>query len=295
MASPGKLIIPKQLPPKVYPSSLFDDLHNAQRIEFPHEEAELPMQFEEDPLAPSFYDVAHKRAERMEKNIRNTEKGRAQHEKDQVIRLLEGLQGHDWLKIMGVSGFTESKKKDFVTARDHFIKGCQFIVEKFRLWKEEEKRRKDEKDRLKAEAEAEQEEDEENEELEDAGAESDGDPPDYSDVDNAAARQLHEESLARLAGTSSASSSASKRRILTAPIDTPSPVFEKPFVSFFAKPHMREAALAGTRRSGRSAFAFGHPIPQLTDQEFELPEELIDSETLRALARKRRLDKRKSK
>lgn len=224
----------------------------------------------------------------MEKNIRNTEKGRAQHEKDQVIRLLEGLQGHDWLKIIGVSGVTESKKKDFIPARDHFIKGCQFIVEKFRLWKEEEKRRKDERERLKVEA-------EEQDEIEGDGNESDGDPPDYSDVDHAAARQLHEEAMSRIAAASSSSSATSKRRSTTASAEPPPLVIQKDFVSFFKKPHLREAALGQNRRSGRSVSAFGHPVPELPFRDFELPEELIDEETLLANARKRRRERRVSK
>lgn len=307
--SPGKIKIPKsasRLPAKSYQASLYEDLYNATRVDFTSLEHELEDEDEDDPLKPSYYDVAHKKAERVEKNIRNTEKGRAQHEKDQVIRLLEGLQGHDWLKIMGVSGITESRKKDYAPARDHFIRGCQYIVEKFRLWKEEEKRRKAEKDRLLAEAAEEEEDDDDDEEADsdeqdsdeqdddddDAGNESDGDPPDYSDIDHAAARQLHEEAMSRLGARSSSSSASSKRRSTTASIETP----EKEFKSFFAKPHLREAALSGNRRSGRKSIAaFGQPIPILREHEFELPEELMDSDLLNSDARAKRRVRRGSK
>ena len=38
------------------------------------------------------------------------------------------------MRVMGVSGVTETKKKTFEPARDHFIKGCQAILAKFRNW-----------------------------------------------------------------------------------------------------------------------------------------------------------------
>lgn len=158
----------------------------------------------------------------MERSIRNTEKGRAQHEKDQIIRLLDGLQGHDWLRVMGVSGITETRKKQFEPAREHFIKGCQNILDKFRRWTAEEKRRKQEKERAAAEAEkraerefatSEEQDDEADSEesggeIPDSDEEMDGeeedeedeDPPDGdSDVDASIAKQLRVEALAAAA------------------------------------------------------------------------------------------------
>lgn len=241
-----------------------------------------------DPLPDAYYDLAHRRAERLERSIRNSEKGRAQHEKDQVIRLLEGLQGHDWLKVMGVSGITESKKKDYEPARTIFIRGCLAILEKFRTWREEEKRRKQEKEMALAEA-AEEEED-------DAGNHSDGDPPDYSDVDHAAARQLHEEAIARSAPLAPSKPEKRVKVVPTPapPAPPPAPQPEKEFISFFAKPHLREAAL-GKRRSGRSAAAWGQPVPDVPESDFNLPEELRDKETLEACARRKRRSRRESK
>src|SRR3954451_14828058 len=92
---------------------------------------------------------------------------------------------------MGVNGITDSKKKEYEHAREHFIKGCEAILEKFRTWKDEEKRKKLEKEQALAEAEAESEVDDD--------ANSSGDPPDFSDIDASAARQLHEEHIARSA------------------------------------------------------------------------------------------------
>ncbi|CAK7224234.1 hypothetical protein SBRCBS47491_005479 [Sporothrix bragantina] len=136
---------------KGYGDKLFYDVFDSHVLDFTFLGNQHKSKGAVDPLPDSYFEVHHKRAERLERSIRNTEKGRAQHEKDQIIRLLEGLQGPDWLRTMGVSGITESKKKTFEPAREHFIRGCRAILEKFRLWSVEEKRRKQEKDRAHAE------------------------------------------------------------------------------------------------------------------------------------------------
>ena len=284
------------------PESAFTDLHNSHRID----SSFLSRDYEEepdDPLSDEYFETIHRKPERQERSIRNTDKGRAQHEKDQVIRLLEGLQSHDWLKLMGVSGITESKKKDYEPARAHFVRGCEAIIEKFRLWRDEEKRKKLEKEAAMAEAveddeeeveeEVEEEEAEEEEEIveEDEGNVSDGDPPDYSDVDASAARQLHEEAIARSAPLTKHPEKKAKVELIPPAI----PEVEKEFTSFFAKPYLRAAALGKHRRSGRSVAAWGHPVPDVTDVDFDLPEEYRDEDTLKAHARRKRRDRRVSK
>jgi hypothetical protein len=293
-------------PLKQFPDSLFDTLHDAQRVDFTFLEKHYKEDGGEDPLSEAYFESIHRKPERQEKQIRNGDKGRAQHEKDQVIRLLEGLQGHDWLKLMGVSGITDSRKKEYEPAREYFIKGCENILEKFRTWREEEKRRKLERELALAEAEAEEEdeeeeEEEEEEEIEEAeeveveevedDLESNGDPPDYSDVDASAARQLHEEAIARSAPLSR--KPAEKRAKVEA--IPPSEEYEREFRSFFPKPHLRQAALGKHRRSGRSAAAWGHAVPEVPVEDFDLPEEYRDEETLKIHARRKRRDRRVSK
>ncbi|PQE20199.1 IQ calmodulin-binding domain-containing protein [Rutstroemia sp. NJR-2017a BBW] len=259
---------------KSYPSSLFYDLHDAYRIDFSdtvHDDEA------EDPLSEERFKSLHRRPERHEKALRNADKGRAQHEKDQVIRLMEGLQGPDWLRVLGVSGITDSRKKEFEPARQYFIRGCESIIEKFRMWKDEEKRRKLEKEQAIADAQDDDDDDD---------VESNGDPPDYSDIDASAARQLHDEAIAR---------SSSRRRTTTESVIPPLPVPEREFKSFFAKPYLREAALGKHRRSGRSVAAWGHPVPDVLDADFDLPEEYRDEETLKIRARRKRRDRRMSK
>jgi hypothetical protein len=197
---------------------------------------------------------------------------------------------------MGVSGITESKKKDFAPAREYFIKGCLAIIEKFRTWREEEKRRKLERERAIAEAASaaeEQDEEHEEEEEEESGDESDGDPPDYSDVDHAAARQLHQEAIARSVPPSSSRSSDKRGKVelKTSTVNEP----PQEFKSFYSKRHLREAAIGRHRRSGRSSSAWGQPVPDVLQRDFELPEEYRDRETLEARARRKRRDRRVSK
>lgn len=280
-----------------------------------------------DPLSDAYYAPAHRRAERLEKSIRNTERGRAQHERDQIVRLLSDLQGHDWLRTMGVNGVTESRKKTFEPARDYFIKGCQGILDKFRHWIQEEKRLKLERERAAAERAAEEDgpddsedsqdsseggsEDDDASDMEsdseedadedremmdvdvaddDGGSLSDGDPPDASDIDASIAKQLHDESLARAGG---AAPGASKRlRGIPPPALPELYVPPREFVSFFEKRHQREASLGKHRRAGRSVMAWGHGIPELEDELFDLPEEYRDEEFMKVRERKKRLDRR---
>ncbi|RYO83486.1 hypothetical protein DL764_009457 [Monosporascus ibericus] len=320
---------PISTPVRHYGHNLFTELSDSQRIDFAFLEARYKGNNVDDPLPDSCFQPAHKKAERLEKSIRNTEKGRAQHEKDQVIRLLNELQGHDWLRTMGVNGVTESRKKTFEPARDHFIRGCQAILEKFRLWSQEEKKRKLEKERAMAEEaeqqqdEDEEEEEEENEAHEDGGSSekeqneaegcgrdadedvdmgkreeeeisdsvSDGDPPDYSDVDASIAKQLNEEASARASYTAS-DVNRSRSELPTWPLE---PYVAREFTSFFAKRHQRDAALNNRRRRGRTTMAWGHPVPDTPDADFELPEEYRDPETLKAHARQKRRARREGR
>ena len=274
--------------------------YNAQVVDFSTLER-AAKQSRDDPLPDSLYHKPHRRAERQEKQLRNIEKERAQHEKQHLERLLEGLMGPDWLKVMGVSGITESEKKEYEPKRDIFIREVAGLVEKFKVWKEEEKRRKAEKEQaLLAEEEAEEQADEEDaEDIPDGefgqlamiDAMSDGDPPDYSDVDAWAARQLHQEAIG------ATSRSSSKRQRLEKP-QTPKKQkapLPQPFTSFYSKPYLRAAAIGNHRRSGRSVTAFGLPIPDIPQRDFVPPLEILNPEVVRARERSKRRLKRESK
>ena len=252
----------------------------AQKIDF----SSIPqhaVQSDADPLDDEVYFKAHRRAERQEKQLRNIEKERAQHEKVQLERLLEGLKGHDWLRVMGISGITDSEKKSFEPKRDWFICEVKYLIDKFRRWKEEEKRRKVEKE-LSVKAD-EEEEDEDDDEASGSGEDGMNSP---QDVDALAALQLQNESV-------SASRTKHKGKYTIIASLQPPPL-ERPFTSFYSKAYMREAAL-GKHRRGRTRFAFGQAIPELAERPFDLPSEMLTHDAIRASARSRRRARRESK
>lgn len=270
-----------------YGDALYTDIVDAQRVDFSFLNTPNKNHAHEDPLPDSLFEPVHRRAERLERSIRNTEKGRAQHEKDQIVRLYEGLQGHDWLRVMGVSGITETKKREFEPARQYFLRGCKSVLDKFRNWSLEEKRRKAEKERAKHVDENESgSEDEEDEEIPDSTRES--------SESSSPHKQLRQEAMAQ---RTKLSSKPSKKPRPTA--TRPTPVYHPPappkeFKSFFEKRYERDGAVNRTRRTGRKILAWGLPLPDIPEMDFDLPEEYRDEETLRIRARRKRRDKRGS-
>ncbi|KAL5876746.1 hypothetical protein ACKVWC_005911 [Pyricularia oryzae] len=297
----------ESFPVRSYSDGLFANLVDTQVFNLDFLQNQLSLDDDHtDPLPDALFEPVHKRAERAERSVRNTERGRAQHEKEQIIRLLDGLQGHDWLRVMGVSGITETKKKEFEEPRQHFIRGCEAILDKFRLWGVEEKRRKLEKERAIAQAaraesddslaeedaknedmrEEQEEGDEEDEEDEDEG--NDEEVPDSeaeSDLDASIAKQLSDETQAR--------ARSRKQHQRTHPsMESLDLLPPRPFTSFFEKKYQRDAALSRNRRKGRTVLAWGHVVPEMEVEDFELPEEFLDEEILRRNARRKRRDKR---
>lgn len=197
------------------------------------------------------------------------------HEKVQLERLLDGLQGPDWLKVMGITGVTDGERKDWEPKRDFFVKEVEALVDKFRVWKEEEKRLRAEKEAALAA----QEESSEEEEVDD---ESDEDNIQDTIMVNGRAPPQHKTPVPRR---------PPRPHGFLLPYIPPEPAV--PFLSFYAKPHLRAAAL-GKHRHGRNATAFGLPIPEFGEREFEIPEEYVDPALLRDNARGRRRRKRES-
>lgn len=229
------------------------------------------------------YFKAHRRAERQEKQLRNIEKERAQHEKVQLERLLDGLKGHDWLRVMGISGITDSEKRVFEPKRDFFVQEVSVLIDKFKMWKEEEKRRK-----LEREQNLLAEDDEASESHDETNTVRDSPNPDFSDVDTCAAKQLHQEAF-----SAKGLQRGRKRRNQTQVV-TAAPVAEKPFTSFYSKSYLRDATV-GKHRRGRTRFAFGQPLPKVVEKPFSLPPSMLSQEVLAASARSRRRARRESK
>lgn len=306
------------------------NLHNCEVIKLSIPKLQSP---EDDPLGEELYFRAHRRFERQEKQLRNIERDRAQHEKQQVDRLLEELRGQDWLRVMGLPGVHESEKKLYEPKRQILIQELVALVNKFQVWKDEERRRKlaKEKPLPSADAEAESRRSRKRSRPAEEAEESSLSPgippstPDPNDVDAWAARQLHQE--ARSASDSVAKSRKSTKPksgaadeddrtdknstkrpkahdpAFSSPPADPVPFFlpppdDKPFTSFFSDSEEREAALSsipeGRAERTNPVLAFGQPIPKVAEGEFQPPEELLTEEAIQASRRQRRLLKRRS-
>jgi hypothetical protein len=280
--------------------------HNAKVLHFSNV-AEGFRRSKRDPLHNEIFLRAHKRPERHEKQMRNIEKERAQHEKFQLDRLLEELKGPDWLRVMGISGITESEKKLYEPKRALFVREITAMIDKFKKWKEEEKRRKiereqallaeddvkeesveeeDDGEEVEEEIEvAESEEDDEPEEEQSVSVSPGADPSSINDLDVLAARQLLQEAK-------SATSRGKKALGLFSPLP-PESIPYRPFTSFYNKKHLRDAAVAGHRRS-RTLTAFGEPVPEIEDTDFELPDNILNEDTIKACGRRKRRERRTS-
>ncbi|KAJ5708449.1 hypothetical protein N7488_008250 [Penicillium malachiteum] len=298
---------------------------------------------ENDPLSEELYFKSHRRFERQEKQLRNIERDRAQHEKQQLDRLLEELRGQDWLRVMGLTGVHENEKKLYEPKRDILIQELVALLNKFQAWKDEEKRRKIAKEKTAPTGDAEAESRRSRKRsrpAEETTEESSLSPqlatpstPDPSDVDALAARQLHQE--ARSASDSAAKSrrksisgprkskpkadedeqtkttdkkGAQKRQKTQEPEPSPippdpvpfllPPIDDKPFTSFFSDPQERETALSainGNREERNDLIlAFGQPLGDVEEREFQPPDEFITEEAIQSSRRQRRLLKRRS-
>lgn len=252
----------------------------------------------EDPLNEGTYFRAHRRAERQEKQLRNIERERAQHEKLQVDRLLDELKGQDWIRVLGIHGINDAEKKLYEPKRAFFIHELSLLIEKFNLWRAEEKRRKVDKPFARADttppstakshstgskrrgAKPKKIPVEDDLTLNGSAFLSDsGDPPDTDDVDACAARQLHQE--ARSAGKQRKNSS--EKRKTTRSVHPPE------------QPHPGGAAAQTQTKTPAptpTTFAFGYPVPHMEEREFHLPSDILNEESIQASRRKLRRLKR---
>jgi hypothetical protein len=248
-----------------------------QAIDYRDFYADVHTDANEDPLADSVFFTQHRRAERKEKQLRNIEKERAMHEKVQLERLLDGLQGPDWLKVMGITGVTDGERKDWEPKRNFFVKEVEALVDKFRVWKEEEKRLRAEKEAALA--------------ARDDDEEEDGEETEESDSIPAQSRDPSIATQASRAPKPPIPRRPPRPHGFLLPLIPPEPA--TPFQSFYAKPHLRAVAL-GKHRHSRNATAFGLPIPEFDQREFEVPEDFVDQQFLRDNARQKRRRKRES-
>ena len=230
-----------------------------------------------DPMNEDIYLKVHRKHERHEKTMKNGDREKSQHEKYQLERLLDELRGPDWLKTLGVSGITDTEKKRYEPKRVLFVRETQKMIEKFIRYKEQEKRMRIEREQELREEAAEAEERElEGDSLRSISTQ----PPNSSEIDALASQQLLEEVK---------SASKRKKTVIQEVVIVP-PVY-KPFTSFFEKRHIRDAAVSGRQR-GRTILAFGCPVPDLEEQEFSLPDDILTEDAIRVSQRSRRRKRR---
>lgn len=249
--------------------------------------------------------------------MKNIERDRAQHEKLQLECLLGELQGQDWLRVMGVTGISDVEKKLYEPKREYFIKEVSVLIEKFRMWKEEEKRRKIKKEQRPA---AEREDENGHDEIsqvtnsEEPEATNEIIPsqppdiydlPDIDDVDGWAAHQLQQEDAMSASRKKPKIKSSYLRPATIAShklnrpvlrqnhiILPPQPATYKPFTSFFDEPHLRAAALDRNNKRDYLRMAFGHPLPEMAEREFQLPSDILTPDAIAAASRRNRVLRR---
>lgn len=237
---------------------------------------------QQDPLADDKY-KPHRRAERQEKQARNTDKERAMHEKSELERLHAELKGPDWLRALGISGITETQKRGLEATRDLFITRVIGLLERFTAWKEREKevrlqrqKRLQYFERPSVEVDSgqvsEEEADDGNGREQSKGSllkvVPDSEASDAGQSSSAGTKRS-KKGAQRAKAAATATSRTNKGQAVVKEEEEPPP----PFLSFFAKKHQRAAAFAGHRR-GRNVIAFGHPIPEMPEAPFQLPDEL---------------------
>lgn len=223
---------------------------------------------------------------------------------------------------MGISGITDSEKKNFEGKREYFIREVSFLIEKFRKWREEERKRKLERDLA---SEAADDDDDDDNEKDGEGEEEAEEIPDTADP---AARQLHLEAMTHRPKSRPSRPPRPDPHIPLA-FSAPEP---RPITSFFHKcPHLRISSIAGhlpscisisnsassvkrgqgqgegstnsttnspsraggntmSRKSGRNSryvYAFGCLVPDFEEKDFDggLPGSWLDGE-IRAQGRR---------
>ncbi|KAI9713776.1 MAG: hypothetical protein M1828_001370 [Chrysothrix sp. TS-e1954] len=244
-------------------------------------------QYSSDPLTDDLYTGLHKKGERKEKSFRIQQHDWAIHEKAMLGRLAEELKGPDWLRTMGISGITETEKKAFEPKRDHYIRAVAAKINQFNAFKDREKALQQERQELIAQRSvggldgANDADDRGEVRLDVASEFSSKDRSINEDDAEASAMQLQQEAIIAV--------EPSPRNEVQ-----PAPSPDKPFVSFFSKHYMRDAAVSKHRR-GRSVRAFGLPIPEMESRTFRLPDDVVSLEDFATHARKRRRLKRESK
>ncbi|KAJ5346875.1 uncharacterized protein N7506_000128 [Penicillium brevicompactum] len=132
------LPIPKSVPTPFGNPIL--DLHGCTKLSLPFLPDQDPSTTATDPLNEATYFRAHRKFERQEKQLRNIERNRAQHEQQVLESLIDELRGQDWLRVMGLPSVHETEKNTYEPKREILVQELVTLISKLQAWKEEERR-----------------------------------------------------------------------------------------------------------------------------------------------------------
>lgn len=254
--------------------------------------------FAADPLADDLYIKPHRGMGREEKRLRNVERDKAAYDKQRYEERLEKLRGTDWIKTFNLGGIAvKLSSSEMEKRRQVVIKWHETLLEKFKAWKEEERRQKAakggrlsrsmtnsqergtaESEDLHGRAARNDDNDEQVDEEEDIYAIVD-DSDDAGDNSYHSKQHRHTSKLSK--GVHRFPYAESPKKKLP---DL------RPFTSFYNKSHMRLAAVSTGRKSSRNLTAFGEPLPEIEEKEFLLPDEFFQ-QTARHMRARRRVSK----
>ena len=235
-----------------------------------------------DPLSDERYLKAHRRSEVAEKRLRNIERERVQHDRAKFEQYLDKLNSSEWLKVLGAERLrlSDEEKQRLETKRQALIIEIKLILEKFRAWKDEEKRRKSDKDGIsrdtqegRLESRAQTMEKERSQDVED----------DESSLESSSTRKRQK---IKKPITLSEGDTMTHITACVVKITSPTPPPPKPYTSFYEKDYTRTAALNTSRRISRNTLAFGLPVPDFEEQNFYLDDRIIKEQEAKGLRKR---------
>ncbi|KAF8456170.1 hypothetical protein BGX38DRAFT_65533 [Terfezia claveryi] len=191
--------------------------------------------FTSDPLKDFQYEQPHKKHSMKEKRWRNIENEKSQQLYNKLRNELDKLKGPEWFKVLGLN----RANPEAISKREQLIQSMERELSKQKRFTEELRKQK----RAKADRTT---------------------SPEHLKPPVQNRRRSRSATLDNGWDDLEGEHPSKSRKTLEVK------VAEKPFTSFFSKPHLRNAATKHWRKSGRHAQAFGHQLPPIPQIDFDL-------------------------
>ena len=195
--------------------------------------------FASDPLKDFQYEQPHKKHSMKEKRWRNIENEKSQQLYNKLRNELDKLKGPEWFKVLGLNRANPGA----ISKREQLIQSMERELSKQKRFTEELRKQK----RAKADRTM---------------------SPEHLKPPSQNRRRSRSATLDNSEDDAEEEHPPTKSRKTLAPPEVK--VEEKPFMSFFSKPHLRNAATKNWRKSGRHAQAFGQQLPPIPQIDFDL-------------------------